>query len=57
VSLDARRLAGAADANFRVHAAFAAERTAGMRVVPVPGLTLVDSGQPCDTFNLSSARS
>lgn len=52
MSLDAGRLATAADANFRVHAAFAAERTSGMRVVAVPGLTLVDSGQPCDTLNL-----
>ena len=43
-------LSDAADANFLVHAAWAQRRLAGMRVIR-SGVTLVDSGLPCDTFN------
>jgi ribosomal protein S18 acetylase RimI-like enzyme len=44
-------IAEAAGDNFRVHAAWAQERVAGMRVFDVGGVILVDSGLPCDTFN------
>jgi len=43
-------LSDSADANFLVHAAWAQRRLAGMRVIR-SGVTLVDSGLPCDTFN------
>jgi len=45
-------VAEAADANFVNHATWAAARTPGMRVRAEPGLVAVDSGLPCDTFNL-----
>jgi GNAT superfamily N-acetyltransferase len=45
-------LADAADAPFVAHAAWAAARTRGMRVLTDPALVLVDSGLACDTFNV-----
>ncbi|MFN8495538.1 MAG: GNAT family N-acetyltransferase [Caldilineaceae bacterium] len=45
-------LAEAADANFVNHASWAAARTPGMRVLAKTELVLVDSGLPCDTFNI-----
>lgn len=45
-------LAEAADANFVNHATWAATRTLGMRVLAEPRLVVVDSGLPCDTFNV-----
>jgi len=45
-------LAEAADANFVVHASWAAARTAGMQVINEREFVLVDSGLLCDTFNL-----
>jgi ribosomal protein S18 acetylase RimI-like enzyme len=44
-------IAEAADANFLVHAAWAQRRVSEMRVVDAGGVTVVDSGLPCDTFN------
>lgn len=40
-----------ADANFVVHATWAAARTAGMLVHQGDDLVIADSGLPCDTFN------
>ena len=51
-SVEARRLTRAADANFRVHAGWVQGRVPGMRVVVVGAVTLIDSGLPCDTFNV-----
>src|SRR5262245_21087421 len=45
------RLAEDADANFLAHAGWIQERVPGMRVLD-GGLAVVDSGLPCDTFNL-----
>lgn len=45
-------LATAADANFIVHAGWVQKHVPGMRVVEEPDLVLVDSGLPCDTFNV-----
>lgn len=45
-------LAEAADGNFATHAGWVQGRVAGMRVIDQEGLMLVDSGLPCDTFNL-----
>lgn len=44
--------ADAADANFATHASWIAARLESMHVDARPDLTLVDSGLPCDTFNL-----
>jgi hypothetical protein len=41
----------AADANFLVHAAWAQSRVSGMTVSSTRGVTVVDSGLACDTFN------
>ena len=49
---DPTALAEAADANLVVHAGWAHRRTPGMRVLDDAALVLVDSGMPCDTFNL-----
>ena len=46
-------LAEAADANFVVHASWAHQRTAGMRVSDELGVMLTDSGLACDTFNVA----
>lgn len=45
-------LTAAADANFVVHCTWAARRLAGATVWEDAALVLVDSGLPCDTFNL-----
>src|ERR687885_2478928 len=45
-------LAAAADANLVTHVGWVQQRTPGMRVVDTGGLVLVDSGLPCDTFNV-----
>lgn len=45
-------LADCADANFVVHAAWAATRTPGMQVFERPELVMVDSGVSSDTFNI-----
>jgi GNAT superfamily N-acetyltransferase len=45
-------LAEAADANLVEHAGWVHRRLPTMRVVEDPGLTLIDSGVPCDTFNV-----
>ena len=45
-------LADAADANFALHASWVAQRTPVMHVHAESGLLLVDSGLPCDTFNV-----
>jgi ribosomal protein S18 acetylase RimI-like enzyme len=42
----------AADENFVTHGAWLPRRLSGMRVVDQPHLVLIDSGLPCDTFNL-----
>jgi ribosomal protein S18 acetylase RimI-like enzyme len=44
-------IAEAADANFVVHAAWAPARVPGMSVSSARGVTVVDSGLACDTFN------
>jgi ribosomal protein S18 acetylase RimI-like enzyme len=49
---DPAALAEAADANLAVHAGWAQRRTPGMRVLDDDALVLVDSGLPCDTFNV-----
>jgi ribosomal protein S18 acetylase RimI-like enzyme len=43
----------AADENFVTHGAWLPRRLSGMRVVDQPHLVLIDSGLPCDTFNLT----
>ncbi len=45
------RLAEDADANFVAHAGWIQGRVPGMRVLDA-GLAVIDSGLPCDTFNL-----
>ncbi|MBC8074524.1 MAG: GNAT family N-acetyltransferase, partial [Chloroflexales bacterium] len=45
-------LAPAADENLATHAGWVHLHTPGMRVVDAPDLVLVDSGLPCDTFNI-----
>src|SRR4029434_3125092 len=45
------RLAEDADANFVAHAGWIQGRVPGMRVLD-GGLAVIDSGLPCDTFNL-----
>jgi ribosomal protein S18 acetylase RimI-like enzyme len=45
-------LASAADENLAAHAGWVQSRTPGMRALNAPDLVLVDSGLPCDTFNL-----
>ena len=45
------RLAEDADANFVAHAGWIQDRVPGMRVLD-GGLAVIDSGLPCDTFNL-----
>ena len=50
--LSAADLAAAADANFVAHAGWVQQQTPDMRVVDATDLVLVDSGLPCDTFNL-----
>jgi GNAT superfamily N-acetyltransferase len=52
-NVSSAQLAEAADANLVVHAGWALERTAGMRVSDALGVILTDSGLPCDTFNLA----
>jgi ribosomal protein S18 acetylase RimI-like enzyme len=44
-------IAEAADANLLVHAAWAQSRAPGMSVSSARGVTAVDSGLACDTFN------
>jgi ribosomal protein S18 acetylase RimI-like enzyme len=46
-------LAEAADANFVVHASWAHQRIAGMRVSDELEVVLTDSGLDCDTFNIA----
>lgn len=45
-------LAEAADANMVIHGGWAPQHTPGMRFSSEPNLTLIDSGLPCDTFNI-----
>ncbi len=45
-------LLAAADDNLVAHAAWVQQRTPGMRVDVEPDLVLIDSGLPCDTFNV-----
>jgi hypothetical protein len=45
-------LAEAADANLATHSSWLQRRLPGMRVSEEDGLVLVDSGLPCDTFNV-----
>src|SRR6185436_11413836 len=45
-------LAQAADDNFALHATHATRRLPGARAVVAPDLTYIDSGLPCDTFNV-----
>jgi ribosomal protein S18 acetylase RimI-like enzyme len=45
-------LAAAADDNLVAHAGWVQRRVPGMRVLEHTGLVLIDSGLPCDTFNL-----
>lgn len=45
-------LANAADTNFVVHASWAPRQNRDMHVLTESGLVLVDSGLPCDTFNV-----
>src|SRR5690349_17165220 len=45
-------LAVAADANLVTHASWVQRQVPGMRVVERADLVLIDSGLPCDTFNL-----
>ena len=45
-------LAAAADANLVAHVSWVQQRTPGMRVIDEPDLVLVDSGLPCDSFNI-----
>lgn len=40
------------DQNFNLHARKIAELTDGMKVITLENLSLVDSGLPCDTFNI-----
>lgn len=49
---DRPTLAAAADTNFVVHAGWAAAQLRGMQVRAHPDLVLIDSGLPCDTFNV-----
>jgi ribosomal protein S18 acetylase RimI-like enzyme len=51
-ALSPTELARAADANLAAHAGWVHQRTPGMQVVAAPDVVLVDSGLPCDTFNL-----
>ncbi|HEX4439556.1 MAG TPA: GNAT family N-acetyltransferase [Thermoanaerobaculia bacterium] len=44
-------IAEAADANFLVHAAWVQSRVPGMTASSARGVTVVDSGLACDTFN------
>ena len=48
-------LAAAADANRLIHTSWAPAQLPGMRVTSRPGLTVVDSGLACDTFNVVGA--
>ncbi|MCI0460618.1 MAG: GNAT family N-acetyltransferase [Gemmataceae bacterium] len=48
----AAALAEASDANFVTHAGWVPRRVPSMRVLDRAGLVLVDSGLPCDTFNV-----
>jgi hypothetical protein len=50
--LPARALAEAANANLVTHVSWIQARTPGMSVHATPDLVLVDSGLPCDTFNI-----
>ena len=45
-------LLSAADDNLVMHASWIHQQTPGMRVASTPELVVVDSGLPCDTFNL-----
>ena len=45
-------LVAAADENLVTHASWVHEHTPGMRVLDAHDLVLVDSGLPCDTFNV-----
>ena len=45
-------LAAAADDNLATHASWATAGIAGATILAAPDLTLVDSGLPCDTFNV-----
>src|SRR5947208_1455234 len=45
-------LAAAADENLVTHVSWVHARTLGMHVVDTRDLVLVDSGLPCDTFNV-----
>jgi ribosomal protein S18 acetylase RimI-like enzyme len=48
---DVSVIAESADANFLVHASWVQARVPGMRVLDAGGVTVVDSGLACDTFN------
>lgn len=52
-NLTPAELAAAATANFVAHATWVQEHTPGMHLIDTPGLMLVDSGLPCDTFNFA----
>lgn len=45
-------LAAAANANLITHMCYVQQRTPGMLVMSNPELVIVDSGLPCDTFNM-----
>jgi hypothetical protein len=45
-------LANAADENLALHASWVQQQTATMQVLKDAELVIVDSGLPCDTFNL-----
>ena len=49
------RIDAAAEANFVLHMGWVQARTPGMRVEADGHLTLIDSGLPCDTFNVVCA--
>src|SRR5574341_532526 len=50
--LSPQELASAANANFVTHDSWVAQHTPGMHIVDEEGYLLVDSGLPCDTFNI-----
>jgi GNAT superfamily N-acetyltransferase len=49
---DVNELAGAADENLVMHASWVQRHLAGMHVSSERGLVTIDSGLPCDTFNI-----
>ena len=53
--ISVEQLAAAADVNFVTHAGWVQRHLASMTVSERHGLTVIDSGLPCDTFNFVSA--